>query len=79
MTTRMGIQLMYCETYKKLWDEAQGLDGAHTRSDIIYLKIEFHNTSKVEKKMNDYLMKMKDLADKLKMAGSPISNVDLIN
>jgi len=29
-------------------------------------------------KMDQYLLKMKNLADKLKLAGSPISNLDLM-
>jgi len=78
MTTGMATQLLHCETSKQLWEEAQGLAGAHTRSRVIYLRSEFHITRKGEKKMEDYLMKMKDLADKLKMAGSPISNADLV-
>ncbi|CAJ2636423.1 unnamed protein product [Trifolium pratense] len=78
MTTGTASQLLHCETSKQLWEEAQSLAGAHTRSRVIYLISEFHNTRKGEKKMEDYLMKMKDLADKLKMAGSPITNADLI-
>jgi histone deacetylase 1/2 len=78
MTVGTATQLLHCETSKQLWDEAQSLAGAHTRSRVIYLRSEFHNTRKGEKKMEDYLMKMKDLADKLKMAGSPITNADLI-
>jgi len=59
-------------------DEAQSLVGAHTKSRTIYLKLEFHNTCKGEMKMDQYLLKMKNLADKLKLAGSPISNLDLM-
>jgi len=66
--------LLHCETSKELWDEAQSLAGAHTKSRTIYLKLEFHNTRKGEMKMDQYLLKIKNLADKLKLAGSPISN-----
>lgn len=78
MATEMATQLLHCETSKQLWDEAQSLAGAHTRSQIIYLKSEFHSIRKGEMKMEDYLIKMKNLADKLKLAGNPISNSDLI-
>jgi len=78
MTIDIATQLLHCETSKQLWDEAQSLAGAHTRSRIIYLKSEFHNTRKGEMKMEEYLAKMKNLADKLKLARSPISNSDLM-
>nr|KYP31890.1 hypothetical protein KK1_047566 [Cajanus cajan] len=78
MTIEMATQLLHCETSKQLWDEAQSLAGAHTRSRVTYLKSEFHNIRKGEMKMEEYLAKMKNLADKLKLAGSPISNSDLI-
>lgn len=78
MATEMATQLLHCETSKQLWDEAQSLVGAHTRSQIIYLKSEFHSIRKGEMKMEDYLIKMKNLADKLKLAGNPISNSNLI-
>ncbi|KAK2447644.1 hypothetical protein QL285_006983 [Trifolium repens] len=78
MTTEIATQLLHCETSKQLWDEAQSLAGAHTRSQIIYLKSEFHSIRKGEMKMEDYLIKMKNLADKLKLAGNPISTSDMI-
>jgi len=78
MIIDIAKQLLHCETFKELWDEAQSLAGAHTRSRTIYLKSEFHNTGKGEMKMDQYLPKMKNLTDKLKLAGSPISNSDLM-
>ncbi|CAJ2644825.1 unnamed protein product [Trifolium pratense] len=78
MTEGIATQLLHCETSKELWDEAQGLAGAHTRSRVIYLKSEFHSSRKGEMKMEEYLIKMKGLADKLKLAGSAISNSDLV-
>jgi len=53
--------LLHCETSKELWDEAQSLTGAHTKSKTIYLKSEFHNTRKEEMKIDHYLLKMKNL------------------
>lgn len=78
MAIDIATQLLHCETSKELWDEAQSLAGAHTKSRTIYLKSEFHNTRKGEMKMDQYLLKMKNLADKLKLAGSPISNSNLM-
>lgn len=78
MTADIATQFLHCENSKQLWEEAQSLAGAHTRSRITYLKSEFHSTRKGEMKMHDYLSKMKNLADKLKLAGNPILNSDLI-
>ncbi|GAU17915.1 hypothetical protein TSUD_330400, partial [Trifolium subterraneum] len=78
MTVGIATQLLHCETSMQLWEEAHSLAGAHTRSQITYLKSEFHSTRKGEMKMEDYLIKMKNLADKLKLAGNPISTSDLI-
>jgi hypothetical protein len=77
MTTDIATQLLHCETSKQLWDEAQSLAGAHTKSQIIYLKSEFHGSRKGSMKMEEYLTKMKKLSDKLKLAGNPISMSDL--
>ena len=78
MTIDITTQLLHCETSKELWDEAQSLAGAYTKSRTIYLKSEFHNTRKGEMKMDPYLLKMMNFAHKLKMAGSLISNSDLM-
>lgn len=78
MTVDIATQFLHCENSKKLWEEAQSLVGAHPRSRITYLKSEFHSTKKGEMKMHDYLFKMKNLADKLKLEGNLILNSDLI-
>lgn len=78
MTEEVATQLLHCETSKELWEDAQSLAGAHTRSRITLLKTEFHSSRKGSMKMEEYLVKMKSLADSLKLTGSPISNSDLI-
>jgi len=78
MSIDIATQLLHCEISKELWDETQSLVGAHTKARTIYLKSEFHNTLKGEMKMDHYLLKMKNFADKLNLAGSPISNSDLM-
>lgn len=72
------MQLLHYDTSKKLWNEAQSLVTAHTTSQIIYLKFEFHNTKKGERKTKEYLVKMKNLIDKLKLASNHVSNSNLI-
>ena len=46
MTTDVATQLMHYEISKQLSDEAQSLAGAHSKSQITYLKYEFHGTRK---------------------------------
>lgn len=78
MTEDIATQLLHCETSKELWEGAQSLAGAHTKSRVTLLKTEFHSTRKGSLKMEEYLGKMKSIADNLKLAGSPISTSDLI-
>lgn len=78
MTADIVTQFLHCENSKQLWEETQSLAGAHTMYRITYLKSEFHSTRKGEMKMHDYLSKMKNLADKLKLARNPILNLDII-
>lgn len=53
MTTVITTQLLHCETSNHLWEEAQSLGGAHTRSGITYLKYEFDSIRKRETKLED--------------------------
>ena len=78
MAIDIATQLLHYKTSKELWDEAQSLVGAHTKSRTIYLKSEFYNTRRGEMKMDQYLLKTKNLVDKLKLAGSSICNSDLM-
>lgn len=78
MTTDIATQLMHCENSKQLWDEAQSLAGAQSRSQITYLKSEFHGIRKGNLKMEEYLTKMKKLTDQLKLVGNPVTISDLI-
>lgn len=78
MTIDIATQLMHCENSKQLWDEAQSLAGAQSRSQLTYLKSEFHGTRKGNLKMEEYLTKMKKLTDQLKLAGNPVTISDLI-
>nr|KYP67901.1 hypothetical protein KK1_021516 [Cajanus cajan] len=78
MTEGVAAQLLHCETSKELWEGAQSLVGAYTRSHVTLLKTDFHSSRKGSMKMEEYLTKMKALADSLKLAGSPISNTNLI-
>ena len=77
MTQEVATQLLHCQTSKDLWEAAKNLSGAHTRSRVTLFKSEFQRTRLGSLKMEEYLNKMKAIADNLAMAGSPISNYDL--
>ncbi|KAI4305459.1 hypothetical protein L6164_028824 [Bauhinia variegata] len=68
MTSDIATQLLHCETSQQLWEVAQSLVGAHTRSRITLLKTEFHRTRKGGLKMEEYLSKMKGIVDNLTLA-----------
>nr|KYP50444.1 Retrovirus-related Pol polyprotein from transposon TNT 1-94 [Cajanus cajan] len=78
MTQEVATQLLHCETSQQIWEDAQSLAGAHTRSRITFLKTEFHRTRKGGLKMEEYLTKMKEIADDLALAGSSVSTMDLV-
>nr|KYP43069.1 hypothetical protein KK1_035512 [Cajanus cajan] len=78
MTQEVATQLLHCETSQQIWEDAQSLAGAHTRSRITFLKTEFHRTRKGGLKMEEYFTKMKEIADDLALAGSSVSTMDLV-
>nr|KYP72245.1 hypothetical protein KK1_004833 [Cajanus cajan] len=78
MTHDIATQLLHYDTLKKLWEASQSLAGAQSRSRVMLLKSKFHCTRKVTLKTKEYLIKMRNLADNLKLVESPISTSDLI-
>ena len=62
MAIDIATQFLHCETSMELWNEAQSLVGANTKSRTIYLNSKFHNTRKREMKMDQYILNMKNLA-----------------
>ncbi|KAI4346153.1 hypothetical protein L6164_013226 [Bauhinia variegata] len=78
ISQEIATQLLHCQTSKELWEAAQSLSGAYTRSRITLLKSEFHRIRKGTMKMEEYLNKIKNLFDSLTLAGSLVSTSDLI-
>nr|KYP38146.1 hypothetical protein KK1_040630 [Cajanus cajan] len=78
MTQEVTTQLLHYETSQQIWEDAQSLAGAHTRLRITFLKTEFQRTRKGGLKKEEYLTKMKEIADNLALAGSSVSIMDLI-
>lgn len=62
----------------ELLNVVKSLSRAHTRSRITLYKSELQRKRKVSLKMEDYLNKMKVLANNLLLASSPISTSNLI-
>ncbi|KAI4323950.1 hypothetical protein L6164_023521 [Bauhinia variegata] len=78
MSQEIATQLLHCQTSKELWEAAQSLSGAYTRSRITLPKLEFHRKRKGTTEMEEYLNKMKNISDNLTLAGSLVSTSDLI-
>jgi hypothetical protein len=78
MTVEIAFQLMHCRTSQQLWKGASDLARAHTKSRVTLFKSEFQRTRKENLKMEEYLLKMKGIADNLTLAESPASDFDLM-
>ena len=69
---------MHCKHSQELWEGASNLAGIYTISRITLFKSEFQWTRKGNLKMEEYLLKMKNVADNLALARSPVSDFDLV-
>lgn len=77
MSTEVASQVLGCKTSQELWNAVKDLLGTQTRSRITLYKGELQRLTKGSLKMEDYLKKIKELADNF-LAGSPIPAGDLI-
>ncbi|KAK2640933.1 hypothetical protein Ddye_022696 [Dipteronia dyeriana] len=64
---------------KKLWETIRDLFAAHNGSNVVYYKKELRQTQKRGMKVDEYLITMKSDANKLAIAGHPITRNDLIS
>lgn len=65
--------MVNCKTNKELWSSTEEMVGATTKAKIFWYKPEFQRTIKGSMKMEEYLTKMKSLADNLELAGNPLT------
>lgn len=77
MTQDVGAQLLHCQSALELWNGARNLTCASSKARIMYFKSQL-SVPKENMKMEEYLSKMKRVADQLALAGVPISDGDLI-
>lgn len=75
----IAAQFIDCKSSQELWKGIEDMAGAQTRAKQLWYKNELHRTRKGSLKMEEYLQKMKTLADNLQRSGSPISLSDLIS
>ncbi|XP_028753041.1 uncharacterized protein LOC114712660 [Neltuma alba] len=78
MSQDVGAQLLHCKIASKLWNGARELTCASTKARIMVYKTELHHTRKNGLKMEEYLSKIKSIADQLALVGAPISDEDLL-
>lgn len=74
----VAAQLIDCKSNEELWRAIQEMAGAQTKAKQLWYKGELQRTKKGSMKMEEYLAKMKTIADNLQLSGSPISLTDLI-
>lgn len=65
-------------TSKAVWDALEERYASLSRSHIIRLKKQLQTTKKGTSSMQDYLQRIKHLADKLAACAAPVSEDDLI-
>lgn len=78
MSTELALQVLRCKTSQELWNAIKELSETQTRSRITLYKGELQRLRKGNLKMDEYLRKIKELADNLLLAGSQIPIDDLI-
>ncbi|KAK4253452.1 hypothetical protein QN277_010122 [Acacia crassicarpa] len=78
MTVGIASQILHCTSSCELWKAVTDLMSAHSRSRVTMYKYDLQRTRKGSSSVEEYLTKMKNLADNLAMAGSPISEADLV-
>lgn len=67
-----------CKTSQELWIALESLLASHTSSNILQLQFQPQNSKKGGMCIYKYLLKRKDLADKLATAGEPIDGIKLL-
>lgn len=78
MTLEMASQMMHCTASNGLWETTRSLVGAQTKSRITLFKNELQRTRKGNMRMEEYLNKMKSIANNLTLARCPLPVNDLI-
>ncbi|KAK4252585.1 hypothetical protein QN277_014565 [Acacia crassicarpa] len=78
MSVEVGTHLLHCQSASALWAEARSLASASTKAQIMIYKFDLHRTRKGGMKMEEFLTKMKNIADHLTLAGATVSFDELI-
>lgn len=78
MSVDVASHVLGCKTSQELWNAVKELSRTQTRSRVTLYKCELQCLRKGSLKVDEYLRKVKELAYNLTLAGSPLSNDDLI-
>ncbi|KAK4258054.1 hypothetical protein QN277_007561 [Acacia crassicarpa] len=78
MSQEIGAQLLHYHTASELWNNTCALTSAFSRSRVMVYPSELHHMRKKDMRMDDYLAKMKNIADQFVLAGAPIFTDELI-
>ncbi|KAL9411198.1 hypothetical protein AB3S75_044900 [Citrus x aurantiifolia] len=66
------------ETSLEVWKAVETQFGSQSKSRLLHLRYLMNSTRKDDLKMTDYFIKMKSITDNMAVAGSALSNDDLI-
>ena len=78
VTNGMIGHIQDLETSKEAWDTLERLYSTNTKARKIQLKNKLNNMKKNNLSVNDYVLKIKEVADALGSIGAPPKNDDLV-
>ncbi|XP_054777299.1 uncharacterized protein LOC129285580 [Prosopis cineraria] len=78
MGTNISTQVLHCRSAAQIWKVVTDLAFSNTRARITLMKSKFHSTRKGSLQMEEYLSKLKLLADHMALAGHPLLIPDVV-
>jgi len=74
----MIVHIQDAKSPKQAWDKLVKMYNTNTQARKMQLKQELHNLQKNKMNINDYSIKVKNLADGLASIGAPIDDEDVV-
>ncbi|KAK9110858.1 hypothetical protein Sjap_018918 [Stephania japonica] len=79
MSNEVAHAVVGAESAQEAWKRIEEYCGSHNRAQVQVYRRKIQNTKKGSMTMSEYLLKMKEMADFLATAGSPVSDDDLVS
>jgi len=74
----MIVHIQDAKSHKQAWDTLVKMYNTNTQARTMQLKQELHNLQKNKMNINDYNIKVKNLADAFASIGAPVDDEDLV-